>query len=180
MRLTDITIRSLKTPEKGAVIFSDDLIADFGVRVSEGGTKSFVLTHGPRRQRETLGRVGVMKLQDARAEAKRRLAEYTLGKERPRTMSWDNAVEEYLKEVATRRRPRTHESYKYALDKHFRYGTTKLSELTPHDLHKSLARLTDRPAEQQHAFVALRAFMRWAYRQHYLNRNPMDRTSPQD
>ena len=73
MRLTDPTIRSLKAPAEGALIFPDDIIPGFGVRVSEGGTKSFVLTHGPRRKRETIGRVGVVSLTDARAEAKRRL-----------------------------------------------------------------------------------------------------------
>ena len=85
MRLTDFAIQSLKAPESGAAIFYDTLVPGFGVRVSNGGTKSFILTHGPRRQRETIGRVGVVKLQDARAEAKRRLAEYTLGKERAQT-----------------------------------------------------------------------------------------------
>ena len=175
MRLTDVTIRTLKAPAKGAVIFYDDHITGFGIRISEGGTKSFIITHGRRRERETLGRVGVVSLQEARAEAKRRLAEYTLGKERPRTKSWDEAVTEYLTEVAAKRKPRTHDSYKYALNRHFKYGTTKLSELRPHDLHKNLDRLLNRPAEQQHAFVALRAFIRWAYRKHYLERNPMDR-----
>lgn len=175
MRLTDISIRALKIPANGATIFHDDLIPGFGVRVSEGGTKSFVLTHGPRRQRETLGRVGVLSLQEARAQAKRRLAEYTLGKSNPTSMRWNEAVEEYLKEVSTRCRPSTHLSYTYSLGKHFRYGTTKLSELTLQDLRQNLNRLADRPAEHQHAFVALRAFMRWAYRQYYLDRNPLDR-----
>ena len=175
MRLTDITIRTLKSPPAGAVIFYDDSIPGFGIRVSEGGTKSFILTHGKRRERETLGRVGVVSLHDARAEAKRRLAEYTLGKERPRTKAWDAAVAEYLVEVAAKRKPRTHQSYKYALDRHFKYGTTKLSELRPHDLHKSMDRLMDRRAEQQHAYVALRAFLRWAYRKNYIDRNPLER-----
>ena len=175
MRLTDISIRALKAPEKGAFIVYDDALNGFGVRISVGGTKSFVLTHGPRRERETLGRFGVVTLHEARAEAKRRLAEYTLGKERPRTALWDDAVAEYLEEVAAKRRPRTHESYKYALEKHFRYGATRLSELRPHDLDRNLRRLMDRPAEQQHAYVALRAFVRWAYRKYYFERSPMDR-----
>jgi len=178
MRLTDITIRSLKPPCKGAIICNDDYISGFGVRVSEGGTKSFVLTHGPLRARETLGRVGVVSLRDARAEAKRRLAEYTLGRDRPRSISWQKAVEEYLEEVAAKRRPRTHQSYQYSLGRHFRYGATKLSELTPHEIHKSLDRLKRTPSEQQHAFVALRAFLRWAYRKHYVDRNPIERMRP--
>ena len=33
MRLTDSTIRSLKLPAKGAIIFYDDLITGFGIRI---------------------------------------------------------------------------------------------------------------------------------------------------
>jgi Arm DNA-binding domain len=164
MRLTDMTIRSLKAPTQGAVVFNDDLIPGFGVRVSEGGTMSYVLTHGPRRTRETLGRVGVVKLVDARAEAKLRLAQYTLGKDKPRAVSWDKAKEEYLAEKASDLKPRTHADYTYILGRHFKYGLTKLLDLTPHVLMASLARIKHTPGEQQHAFVILRAFMRWAHR----------------
>jgi hypothetical protein len=175
MRLTDMTIRSLKTPDAGAAIFNDDLIPGFGVRVSEGGTKSFVLTHGPRRQRETIGRVGVVSLQDARTAAKQRLAEYTLGKDRPRVVSWNEAKEEYLEDKLSTLKPRTHADYTYILNRHFKYARTKLTELSPHDLRMSLNRLKATPAEQQHAFVIVRAFLRWAHRQHYLDRNPLER-----
>ena len=175
MRLTDIRIRSLKIPESGAIIYSDDHVSGFGVRVSEGGTKSFVLTHGPRRQRETIGRVGVLSLHDARAEAKRRLAEYTLGKTRPRVISWEEAQKEYLAEMKKKLKQRTHHDYTYHLDRHFRYGPTKLHELTPHDLNKNVEKLDDTPAQQRYAYVVLRAFLRWAHRKHYLDRNPMER-----
>ncbi len=43
MRLSDPVIQSLKAPKKGAVVFPDDLVPGFGVCVSEGGTKSYVL-----------------------------------------------------------------------------------------------------------------------------------------
>jgi len=175
MRLTDFSINALPLPDHNSVMYYDDLVPGFGVRLSCGGSKTYILTHGPRRQRDTLGKVGIISLREARLEAKRRLAEYTLGKERPTTTDWDSAVEEYLKEVALLRRDRTHKSYEYALKKHFKYGVTKLSALMPQDLRKNLNRLADRPAEQQHAYVALRAFIRWAYRQHYIERNPMDR-----
>ena len=81
MKLTDISIRALEKPEKGAVIYHDDALAGFGVRITAQGTKSFVLTHGPRRTRETIGRVGIIGLADARQAAKTKLAEYTLGKD---------------------------------------------------------------------------------------------------
>ncbi|HUO99850.1 MAG TPA: Arm DNA-binding domain-containing protein, partial [Rhizomicrobium sp.] len=67
MRLTDISVKALKPKDGGIAIYYDDTLTGFGVRVSEGGTKSFVLTHGRRRVRETIGRVGIVSLQDARA-----------------------------------------------------------------------------------------------------------------
>ena len=175
MRLTDITIKSLQPPEAGARIYTDDIVPGFGVRVSQGGTKSFVLTHGPRHQRETIGRIGIVELQEARSEARRRLAEYTLGKHKPKAARWDATKEEYLAEKVSRLKPRSHADYTYILGRHFKYGITKLSELSPHDLHKSIDRLSKTPAVQQHAFVVVRAFIRWAHRKHYLDRNPMER-----
>jgi integrase len=156
-------------------VYFDDTLTGFGVRVSQAGTKSFVLTHGTRRQRETLGRVGVVSLQEARVEAKRRLAEYTLGKDKPRAMGWEAARDEYLTAKARKLKPRTLADYTYILGRHFKYGDSKLGDLSAHDLRKSLDRLHATPGEQQHAFVILRAFIRWAHRQHYLDRNPMER-----
>ncbi|HEY7978080.1 MAG TPA: integrase family protein, partial [Rhizomicrobium sp.] len=175
MRLTDMSIRALETPQKGAVIFGDDLVPGFGVRVSEGGTKSFVLTHGVRRQRETIGRVGILSLQEARGEAKRRLAAYTLGKERLKAVAWNSGLQTYLKEVERRCKYLTHSNYNYVLKRHFKYGETALDQISPHDITKSLDRLARTPAEQQRAYVVLRAFLRWAHRKHLIDKNPMER-----
>jgi len=175
MRLTDISIRTLKSPDRGAAVFYDDSLTGFGIRVSEGGTKSFVLTHGRRRQRETIGRVGVISLQDARSEAKRRLAEYTLGREKPRSIGWADAVEKYLSEVEETRKRRTHEDYEYFLGRYVRYGDMRLSDVSPHDIRCTMERLADTPAVKHRTYTILRAFLRWAHRQHYLDRDPMER-----
>jgi integrase len=175
MRLTDMSVKALKAPLKGVIYYTDDTLTGFGVRVSQAGTKSYVLTHGARRERETIGRVGVVGLSDARSEAKRRLAEYTLGKTRLQSINWNVAAEQYLAEVKAKRKPRTHADYKGLLDRHFRFGDTKLSELSARDFLRKLDKLAHTPAEQQHAFVILRAFIRWSYRRHYLDTNPMDR-----
>jgi Arm DNA-binding domain len=163
MRLTDISISALKPPAKGAVVVPDDLVPDFGVRVSEGGTKSFVLTHGIRRQRETIGRLGAITLQQTRVEAKRRLAEYTLGKDKPRSLTWDTARDEYPAMVSTRCKPRTACDYRYNLTRTFRYGRTQLRDLKPENLLKSLDRLDGAPDVRRYSFVVLRSFMRWAH-----------------
>jgi integrase len=175
MRLTDPFIRSLKVPERGAVVYQDDIISGFGVRVSEGGTKSFVLTHGPRRTRETIGRVGVITLTEARAEAKTRLAEYTLGKEKPRSITWDAAIAEYLEERKPHLKFRTFEGYEFYLTRHFRFGVTKLSDITPHDLIDALKKLGRSQGTHHQAYCTLRAFIRWAHRRHYVDRSPMER-----
>ena len=49
MRLTDISIRTLAPPECGEKIYYDDILTGFAVRISEGGTRSYILTHGVRR-----------------------------------------------------------------------------------------------------------------------------------
>ena len=74
--LTDITIRKLQPPEKGQVTVWDSL-PGFGIRVSQGGTKSFIVLLGSG-NRHTIGRFPTISLSDARDEAKRLLAERTL------------------------------------------------------------------------------------------------------
>jgi hypothetical protein len=91
MRITDLSIKALKPPVKGEKIHYDETLPGFGVRVSEGGTKSFILTHGKLRRRETIGRVGILTLKTARQAAKERLAEYVLGKHTQASPTWNGS-----------------------------------------------------------------------------------------
>jgi integrase len=175
MRLTEISIKALKTPRRGAAVFYDDGLTGFGVRVSEGGTKSYILTHGRRRQRETIGRVDVLALHEARAEAKRRLAEYTLGRDKLRSISYSDAVEKFLGGVATTCKLRTHADYEYFLKRFVRYGDMRVSDISPHDINATVERLAHSPSVQHRTYAVLRAFLRWAHRKHFLDRNPMKR-----
>ena len=56
-----------------------------------------------------------------------------------------------------------------------RYGDTRLFELSPKDINATIERLAHTPAVQHRAYTVLRAFLRWAHRKHYLDRNPMER-----
>ncbi|HWY60485.1 MAG TPA: integrase family protein [Rhizomicrobium sp.] len=175
MRLTDLSIKTLKVPENGAVIYHDDVLTGFGVRVSEGGTKSFVLTHGKTRQRATIGRVGILALQEARGAAKRLLAEKTLGKASTViNRTWDAATVEYLAEVKKNCKPRTCDDYTRLLSR-FKFGATLIHRLGQEDLTTKLDKLRDTPAEYIHAFVVHRAFFNWCYRHRYLNESPLAR-----
>ena len=131
MKLTDLSVRALKPPEKGAVTYHDDILRGFGVRVSQAGTKCYVLTHGARRRRQTIGRV--IKLAEAREAAKFILAAYTVGKSRPRTVQRLTAVSEFA-EAKAQRRKQTLEAYKRHLN-YFPFGQTRLHDIAADDLH---------------------------------------------
>lgn len=176
---TDLIIKTLPLPEKHQRSYWDASLSGFGIRISKGGARTWVVLCPRAKVRtvETIGRYPAVSLQEARGEAKRRLAEATLGKHRPRSVRWDTAVEGYLREVAVKRKPRTHACYKRLL-KHFNFGTTLMANLAPVDIHKRLDKLARTPGEQQHAFVALRAFLNWAHARHYVDDNPMARMKP--
>ncbi len=48
-------IRSQSIPEKGQRNYLDDSLKGFGVRVSQGGTKTFTLMFGKNRRLKTIG-----------------------------------------------------------------------------------------------------------------------------
>jgi len=92
--LTDLAIRSLKAPVKGQKNYFDSALPGFGVRVSQGGTRSFFLFTGKahNRRRHAIGRFGIITLAQARAEAKRLLAEQTLGHGKPKSITFSAAL----------------------------------------------------------------------------------------
>jgi integrase len=174
VRLTDISVRSLNAPEKGQRIYFDDGFPSFGCRVSQGGTKSFVIQHGPNRQLITLGRYPVLSLKDARAIAHERLAEITLGRHRPKSIAWDDAVTQFLDDCAQHNRSRTVAGYRRLLERHFPFGRTRLADISYDDIARKIARLADTPGEQNHALVAVKILFAWAVRppRRYVHHDP--------
>ena len=172
--LTDVKIRALEPPQSGQVTYWDEGLSGFGVRVSTGGTKAFVLVHGANRRRTTIGRYPALSLKEARAEAKRLLAERTLGIERGRReISFAEARQRFLDGCAQKNRPRTISDYRQRIDRHFKFGRKPLGEITRADIKARLDRLVATPSEQTHAFVALRTFFNWAQREELVETSPM-------
>jgi len=175
MTLTDISVRALKPPAQGQTTVWDTA-TPLGVRVSQGGSKTFIVMTGSGK-RETIGRVGVITLAQARTEARKRLAEKTLGIAKPTdTTTFDNAQQLYLEHCRQKNRPGTVASYKRLLGR-LAFGKTQLKDITPQEIIRKLDRLTDRPVEHHHAVVAGRIFFAWCVRKHYLDRSPMERMS---
>jgi Arm DNA-binding domain len=175
VRLTDISLRQLPVPEKGQRIYFDDTLPSFGCRISRGGTRSFIIQHGADRQLITIGRYPTISLSDARAEAKRILAERTLGKHRSKSIPFADAVVLFLAACVRRNKPRTVKDYTRLLNRHFSFGRTQLSEIMPQDINRRLDRLQETPAEQAYALVVIKVFFNWAFRRHYVDTNPCAR-----
>ena len=169
--LTELAIRTAELPVSGTLTLWDGGLKNFGCRVSAKGTKSFIVLLASGR-RHTIGRYPILSLAEARAAAKRALAEKTLGKVRPNTTGYLAAVDEFLTHNEEKNRPRTVFEYKRLLTSRFSFGTTRLADITSEQIEKKLKPLVDRPSEQQHAFTAIKVFFNWALKRRYVQSNP--------
>jgi integrase len=175
--LTDIVVRNL-TPESKQRTYFDDNPRGFGVRVGPGGAKTFVLVCGAARERITIGRYPIISLSEARTEAKRILAERTLGAKRPRHVRFETALTEFGSQHCDRKnRPSTAKETKRVLRKHFLppFRRKYLEEITDADIGKIIEGLSDAPSAANHAFTAARTFFRWVAKppRRYIPYSPM-------
>ena len=172
-QLSDLSIRSAKPPETGTATFWDSSLKGFGLRVSKGGAKTFIVLIASGR-RQSIGRYPLLSLSEARTEAKRILAEKTLGKVRPKHVAFDDAKADFLKECEARLRPLTLKLYRRHLSIHYPFGRTSVADIAPREIVKRLNQLNDRPGEKEHAHRIGRTFFRWCVRQHLIDRSPME------
>jgi integrase len=174
--LSDTVIKSIKPPETGTSTMWDGSLAGFGVRCSAGGTKSFIVLIGSGR-RQSIGRYPLISLSIARTEAKRLLAEKTLGKVRPTHYAFEDAVTEFLKAKDEKNKPKTVYEYKRLLNRHFDYGRTSIASVQSREFQKRLAAI-DAVQERRAAFTAARAFFGWCVRKHIVDKSPLENAAP--
>jgi integrase len=170
--LTDMTLKTAKLPEHGTSTIWDGTLKHFGVRISKGGAKSFIVLLGSGRRR-AIGRYPALSLAKAREKAKIILAQRALGKHQPGAISWKKAIEQYLDFVKRNRRPHTHHEYARTLKGYFPFGNTNLADITKLEISQKLARLKDTPSQQNHAAVYAKIFFNWAISNGYLEINPL-------
>lgn len=172
--LSDRTLKALASPPSGQTTYWDETLGNFGLRVSQGGAKSFVVVYGPNRTRKTLGRYPTISLKQARDKAKELLAQFTLGIDTQRSITWKQARERFLQDCERKNKPNTVAYYRKRLDTHFRYGARNLADITKQDVLQKIRRITTSQSEQHHAFVAARTLFNWAVREDYLPANPLN------
>jgi hypothetical protein len=170
-------LKAAKPPERGTTTLWDGAQKHFGVRISQGGAKSFIVLMSSGR-RQSIGRFPTISLASARTRAKELLAEQTLGKTRPRAVAFDDAVTDFLAACEKKNRARTVRDYTRLLRRHFVFGRKNLAEITRHDIGQKLEKIKGITAEQNHAIVAAKIFFKWAVRNGYLDQSPCESFSP--
>jgi integrase len=172
-----MSVRALKPTDRQRTYF-DDTTGGFGIRVSPGGTKTFVLMHGQRRQLTKLGRLGIVTLAEARTAAKRILAQRTLGQHQPKTKKFAEAYELFKADHVAKKKARTQYDYQRVIDLYFlkKLGSERLQDVNYESVTDITDKLADRPSEQAHALAVARTFLRWCARppRRFIPHSPLD------
>lgn len=163
--LTDLSIQKLAAPEGRQLDVWDAHLPSFGVRVSYGGAKTFVLKQ--RNRRYSLGRYPYVTLKQARQEALRRIGlKYAPKAATP----VDELIQTYLAHQAKRVRPGSLSRFKRHLSQHFPFKGD-LNTLTTSDVLRYINPLT--PSQQNIAFTIIKAFLNWCLAGNHIDRNPL-------
>ena len=157
-------------PKVAHYIVWDDDVSRFGVRVTTTGTKTFVIDYTTavgRRRRQTIGRVGINTLDQARDAARRLLGSVLDGvdpieaKQKARAEDTVKAfAREYLAYAELHKKPATVRADTYALDEVIvpKLGGLKLTAVTRRgvmDIHRAQA---DHPAQANRIVATFRHF----------------------
>jgi integrase len=169
MRLTDIGIRALPIPATGQKTYFDEALPGFGVRVSQGGSKSFVVMYGHKRQLKTLGRYPDKSLKEARKEAHVILGagEVVLTPDEA-SAALGGYVEDFLAHCRKHNRDRTVRDYERHLRLHLPAKPTR------ERLAEKFLELSDRPGEYRHAFLTIRTYFNWCVSIGHIDRSPIE------
>lgn len=164
--LIDMMVQKLPISTKGQRVYYEP--SGLGVRVSQGGTKSFVVLIGRSRRRKTLDRYPQMSLKAARSEASKNIADhdpYSIDK------TAESLIDEFLLQCAQRNKPRTLRDYSRILNKHF--PKLKIQAVDRMRLQRKLQSLSPTPAEQFHTSVIFQTFLKWCVNTGHLGSNPI-------
>jgi integrase len=169
--LNDVSLPAIKAPLTGQTTFWDSSLKGFGVRVSKGGSKSWVVMSGAMRKRTTLARYPEVSLKDARVAAKKALA---APPDLTRSVTLNEAVTLYPKHCEGRVRARTLHSYKYTLNRHFSDQAMRLRSLTTEKVLATVDGLSHTPSEQLHFFLIAKTFFRFCVIRKLLVQSPLE------
>lgn len=182
-RLTKTVVDRLVATTSGQRMLWDGELKGFGVRVAPGGTKAFVVQYRPktggRERRATLGRLGVLTVEEARQRAKTMLGQVsdhedpvTVEQERRRGERQAQSVATlgaaFFTAMSAARKPSTVREYARQWEKHVlpAFGKVSVAKVAFSDvaaLHRAMSTETPVGANRVHALLG--SFFRYAVRQ---------------
>jgi len=180
-------------------IWFDDDLPGFGVRLRAGGKRTWVVQYrvGALQKRLTLGSVAALDAEKARAVAKAKLANVTLGgdpqaekaEEKARAKHTLGAVaDQYLEHQRARLKPKTHSEAARYLRNHWKeLRDVPLHKITRLDVATRVSefKVKSGPSAAGHARLVLSAVFAWAIGEGLAEENPVigsnaPATSPRD
>lgn len=184
--LTDMTIKNLPPAAAQYDVF-DEQVPNFGIRVSPGGTKTFVLfyrTNG-KKSRVALGRYPIVKLRQARLQAVELAGKIAAGHD-PRAdrlssrqsqedWSFGTIVDAYIERYAKKNTKSWQETQRW-LNREFvaRWQTVRVQKVSKTMVVKAIDDIREQngPSAANHAFAALRHFCNWCVERSYIDLSP--------
>jgi len=184
-KITADFLRNLRPPANGQVVYRDQGLKGFGVRITASGAISFVLhvSHQGVERRMTLGSSNVLAVSTARAAAKERLHRYELGLDVPGKRAnqiatprlsdlWEKYRAEYLPAKAPKSIADETSMWRACILPSL--GDIFVSELSPEDVEQLHRDVTKRgtPIRANRTHSSLRKALNQAIRWRWIDQNP--------
>jgi integrase len=191
MRFTRTTVDTVKLPRgKTEVIFFDDDLPGFGLRIRAGGSQNWIVQyslHGHQQRRLTIGSVKVFSPEEARKIARETLAKAQLGQDpqQEKRKAEDQAkitlksiIDRYLAEKGPKLRPRSRREVDRYLLQHWK----PLRRMPIHQIERRqvAAHLGGAPTAAGRARSTLSALFAWAMTEGLADANPVIGTRKPD
>ncbi|HKF63625.1 MAG TPA: tyrosine-type recombinase/integrase [Dongiaceae bacterium] len=184
VKLTARSVARLKPPGTGQTDYWDDSLPGFGLRVSAGGRRAWVLLyrHGTLKRRLTLGPYPDLPLSAARDKARDHLREVAHGRDPAaekaagrKAETFEELAENYLERYAKKRK-RSWRTDELALARDLlpRFATVKATAVTRRDINRLLDSIVDRgaPIQANRTLGILRRIYSWGIERDIVAVNP--------
>jgi len=174
MSLTDRSIAAISPPPSGQKLYLDPSLPGFGIRVSQGGSKTFVLTIGQDRRRLTIGRYPIVTLSQAREKARTILARRQLGLDHQLTPYFSEARDQFLSSREGRIRPSTFRRDVSVLRRFSALSKRRIADIMP-DVVQDIIDRIPAPTARSEAVQRFSSLIRHLQRRGDINHWPAER-----
>ncbi len=194
MKLTDLAVANVKPPASGRIEIWDAMLPGFGLRISEKGSKSWVVMyhvrgHATGKRRLTLGRYPIISLAKARERARRIFEAASEGidsadvqsPEREAAPSFEKVAEQFIHRYAKAKNRGWHRQ-EVDLAREFApyWGKKPIDTITRRDVLDALDRISDRssPLRANRHLALIRKLFNWCLERGLLETWPAANVKP--